>query len=242
MTEEPFRWLEAVAQRREYVRDQLRDATPVFAVALPEGILLLGVGQGGTKVFEVHDRHALAALGHPSDIERIRQAAIDAAHVEAFTRSAEDLSLRRLVGFGLSPVLKQAFEQLHSAPVLAEFVFAELGTAAEGDRLARLRSDGGFEVTSGVAVAAPDGEAALEAWLRKALAGVADPRVAADRCLTAWAAHEARKDLGAVDPAAPGLDWRDSLAGRRVEAAMLWRRGTGNVRFAVLPEGWPEAR
>lgn len=236
MTEEPFRWLEAVAQRREYVRDQLREATPVFAVSLPDAILLLGVGQGGTKVFEVHDRHALAALGHPSDIERIRQAAIDAAHVEAFTRSAEDLSLRRLVGFGLSPVVKQAFEQLHSAPVLAEFVFAELGTTQAEDRLARLRSDGDFELGTGCAVAASGDEPALEAWLRKALEGVSDPRVAAHRCLTAWAAREAQRDLATVDPAAPGFDWKDSLGGRRVEAALLSRRGTSNARFGFLPD------
>ena len=44
MTEEPYRWLEAMANRREYVRDQLKGGSPVFAVSLPDGILLLGVG------------------------------------------------------------------------------------------------------------------------------------------------------------------------------------------------------
>ena len=46
MTEEPYRWLEAIGNRREYIRDQLKGGTPVFAVSRPEGILLIGVGQG----------------------------------------------------------------------------------------------------------------------------------------------------------------------------------------------------
>ena len=43
MTEEPYRWLEAISNRREYIRDQLKGGTPVFALSRPEGILLLGV-------------------------------------------------------------------------------------------------------------------------------------------------------------------------------------------------------
>src|SRR5205807_10455230 len=99
MTEEPYRWLEAVENRREYVREQLKGGSPAFGVKLPEGILLLAVGTGNSKVFELFDRHALAALGHPADIEKIRQAAIDAAQMEAFTRGPEDVSLRRVIRF-----------------------------------------------------------------------------------------------------------------------------------------------
>ena len=46
MTEEPYRWLEAMGNRREYVHEQLKGGSPVFAASLPEGILLLGVGSG----------------------------------------------------------------------------------------------------------------------------------------------------------------------------------------------------
>src|SRR5580698_169399 len=131
MTEEPYRWLEAIGNRREYVREQLKGGTPVLAASLPEGILLLGVGGGQSKVFELFDRHALAGLGHPADIERIRQAAIDAAHTEAFTRAPEDVSLRRLVGFGLSPQLKTNFEQIYNAPFLVELLLVEIGAEAD---------------------------------------------------------------------------------------------------------------
>ena len=109
MTEEPYRWLEAVANRREYVREQLKGGSPALAASLPDGILLLGVGGGQSKVFELFDRHALAGLGHPADIEKIRQAAIDAAHTEAFTRAPEDVSLRRLVEFRAEPAIEDQF-------------------------------------------------------------------------------------------------------------------------------------
>src|SRR5215212_636665 len=157
MTEEPYRWLEAVGNRREYVREQLKGGSPVFAASLPDGILLLGVGGGQSKVFELFDRHALAGLGHPADIEKIRQAALDAAHMEAFTRAPEDVSLRRLVSFGLSPQLKTNFEQIFSAPFLVEMLLAELGANPDTDIVVRLHFDGAFQIsTTAVTVAAAE--------------------------------------------------------------------------------------
>src|SRR6478735_10531271 len=170
MTEEPYRWMEAVANRREYVREQLKGGSPTLAASLPEGILLLGVGGGQSKVFELFDRHALAGLGHPADIEKIRQAAIDAAHVESFTRAPEDVSLRRLISFGLSPQLKTNFEQIYSAPFLAELIFAELAAHPKEDLLFRLHFDGSFQMqTGGIVTAASttEGEAAAQKWLNE---------------------------------------------------------------------------
>src|SRR5271167_1244752 len=149
MNEEPYRWLEAVANRREYVREQLKGGSPAFAASLSDGILLLAVGSGQSKVFELFDRHALAGLGHPADIERIRQAAIDAAHTEAFTRAPEDVSLRRLVSFGLSPQLKTNFEQIFTAPFLVELLLAELGAEPAHDLLFRLHFDGSYRMQFG---------------------------------------------------------------------------------------------
>src|SRR4030095_5907332 len=149
MIEEPYRWLEAISNRREYVTEQLKGGSPVFAASLADGILLLGVGSGNSKVFELFDRHALAGLGHPADIEKIRQAAIDAAHMEAFTRAPEDVSLRRLVSFGLSPQLKTNFEQIFSAPFLVELILAELGNEPAKDLFFRLHFDGSFQTHFG---------------------------------------------------------------------------------------------
>ena len=151
----------------------------MLAASLPDGILLLGVGGGQSKVFELFDRHALAGLGHPADIEKIRQAAIDAAHMEAFTRAPEDVSLRRLVGFGLSPQLKTNFEQIFSAPFLVELLLAELGAEPAHDLFFRLHFDGSFQMQSGGAMLAasqPEAEAAAQKWLDEAVAGQNEPR------------------------------------------------------------------
>jgi len=94
MIEEPYRWVEAIATRRDYIEMQLATGSPVVALGYDAGILLLTVGQ--QKLFEIYDRIALGAIGHPGDIERLRMAAIELASTEGFTRSAADVSLRRL--------------------------------------------------------------------------------------------------------------------------------------------------
>ncbi len=45
----------------------------------------------------------MGAIGHPGDIERLRMAAIELASTEGFTRSAADVSLRRLVALFAQP-------------------------------------------------------------------------------------------------------------------------------------------
>lgn len=239
MIEEPYRWLEAIANRREYVREQLKSGTPVFAASLPGGILLLGVGSGQSKVFELFDRHALAGLGHPADIEKIRQAAIDAAHMEAFTRAPEDVSLRRLVGFGLSPQLKNNFEQIFSAPFLVELLLVELGPAADQDLLLRLHFDGAFETqTRGVLVAAnaPEPEAAAEIWLAQALDGKDQLNEVADLLLQAWwVLTQNRSFTESVPPEAERRDgWRKAINGRVVEIGWLRRDDARRVRYESL--------
>lgn len=233
MTEEPYRWLEAIGNRREYVREQLKGGSPAFAVRTSEGILTLAVGSGQSKVFELFDRHALAALGHPADIEKIRQAAIDAAHMEAFTRAPEDVSLRRLISFGLSPQLKTNFEQIFSAPFLIEMLLLELGATLETDVIIRLHYDGGFQIsTTAVTVASSDSEreAAAQEALNKELAGVTDKKQIVESFLKAW--WRLIENKPATDEVS--ADWRDSLKDRVVEIGWLDRNSSRQARFRPL--------
>ncbi len=241
MTEEPYRWLEAVQNRREYVRDQLKDGSPVFAASLPDGILLLGVGGGSSKVFELFDRHALAGLGHPADIEKIRQAAIDAAHLEAFTRAPEDVSLRRLVSFGLSPQLKVNFEQIYSAPFLVELILAEVGGEPAHDLFFRLHFDGAFQFQSGgvlVAASVPDAEAAAQSWLKQSLDGKTSRSEAADLLLQAWWLLTENKSFTDAVPAwAERRDgWKKAVAEKTVELGWLARSGARAGRYSPLTQ------
>jgi proteasome alpha subunit len=45
MIEEPYRWVEAIANRREYVETQLAQGSPIAAVGYRDGILFLTVGR-----------------------------------------------------------------------------------------------------------------------------------------------------------------------------------------------------
>jgi proteasome alpha subunit len=237
MNDEPYRWLEAIANRREYIRDQLKGATPVFAFSRPEGILLVGVGSGNSKVFEIYDRLALAALGHPVDIEKIRQTVIESAHLEGFTRSPEDVTLRRLLNFSLGPALKSSFEQILSAPIIVECVFAELEAKGDQDVLARVSFDGTYRFEDkGVVVVhtVRADEDAAAAWLREQLNDGMGVGAVRQLALAAWTALTADKPFappaaGAGEPAAPA-----ELEGRVIECALLDRRTQTRVRYRAL--------
>lgn len=238
MIEEPYRWLEAVENRREYVREQLKGGSPVFGVKLPDGILLLGVGTGNSKVFELFDRHALTALGHPADIEKIRQTAIDAAHMEAFTRAPEDVSLRRLVSFGLSPQLKTNFEQIFSAPYLVEVLLTEVAPNPANDLMVRLHFDGSFDfVTAPVIVIAtnPEVEKAAQNWLIESLQGKTDRKIIVDFLLQAWWAIRENKSFTELPPEEERrTGWQTATKDRVLEVGWLTRETTRPARFSFL--------
>ena len=149
MIEEPYRWVEAVQNRREYIEHQLALGSPIAALSCAEGVLVVTVGRERQKVFEIYDRIALGAIGHPGDIERLRMSAIEVTSSEGFSRSAQDVSLRRLASYSLSPLLKTAFEQIYGAPYLARLLFAELGRRDEPDLFVCLDYDGSFHTNGG---------------------------------------------------------------------------------------------
>ncbi len=142
MFEEPFRFVEAIANRREYIESQIATGSPISALNYQDGILLFTLGRERQKLFEIYDRIAMGAIGHPGDIERLRMTAIELASTEGFTRSSGDVSLRRMANYSLSPALKAAFEQVYGAPYLARMLFAELGPEPGQNTFMRVDYDG----------------------------------------------------------------------------------------------------
>lgn len=233
---ELFQWLEAIRDRGEYVRDQLSHATPVFAVSRPEGILLMGVGLGQSKVFEIYDRHGMAALGNPVDIEKIRQMAIEAAHIEGFKRSPEDVTLRRLMSYSLSPALKNSFESVFEPPLIVEGVFAELGEEPENDVLMEFSFDGNFGTANdGLAVVSANHAAAAQAkdWLRNQLRSQSNQNRVPELLLAMWQAMSSGKGIGR-DTKPVSADSLD-LQGRVIEMALLNRHAKGKAKYQALP-------
>ena len=250
MIEEPYRWVEAIANRREYVEAQLAPGSPIAAVGYREGILFLTLGQMRQKIFEIYDRIAMGAIGHPGDIERLRMAAIELASTEGFTRSATDVSLRRLVHYSLSPVMKSAFEQVYGPPYLARMLFAEVGERPEEDFFLRVEYDGeiasngatyararqDFAVLSGT----QQSRELMEAFLKTQHAPDASFEVAFNCALDAWSighmilqASEA-KEL--PERAAVAKHRQEQLATAGIEAALLERDPSRAIRYRSLSD------
>jgi proteasome alpha subunit len=250
MIEEPYRWVEAIANRREYIEGQLAPGSPIAALGFRDGILFLTLGQTRQKLFEIYDRIAMGAIGHPGDIERLRMAAIELASTEGFTRSAADVSLRRLVHYSLSPVMKSAFEQVYGPPYLARMLFAEVGARPEDDLFLRVEYDGeiasngatyararqDFAVLSGTR---QSGEL-MEAFLKTEHKPDCSFEAAAKSALDAWSVgHMLMQANGAKE--LPGRDaikqhCREQLAIAAIESAVLERDGTTTIRYRSLSD------
>jgi proteasome alpha subunit len=252
MIEEPYRWVEAIANRREYIEHQLAGGSPIAALSYKNGVLLFTLGRERQKIFEIYDRIAMGGIGHPGDIERLRMAAIEVASTEGFARSSHDVSLRRLANYSLSPALKAAFEQIYGAPYLARMLFVELGRGGAPNLFVRLEYDGSirtnggavgrafehFGVISGTMASA----AAMERFLRERDVLDAPLGKALEVALEAWVigslalslSEEARDEVPADDVRVKHR--HDQLAATTIEAAVL-EQGSGlPITWRSLPD------
>jgi proteasome alpha subunit len=190
MYEEPYRWVEAVGNRRHYLDEQFRKGSPVVAASYAEGIVLLTFSRGTPKLYEIYDRLALAGMGHPADLEKLRFNLLEMAHVEGFNRSPSDVTGARLMKNGLAPIIKQAFEEIYKAPFIVKILLAELGMKAGRDVFLTINYDGTFEETTGYAVLAASDNA--QSSMRRFLKQGADLQQASlaqviSTALLAWA-------------------------------------------------------
>ena len=163
MFEEPYRWMEAVSTRHNYVQEKLKMGQPVMAVPYNEGLLIFGFAPQPGKIFEVYDRIALGGVGHPADVERLRMNLLDMAHLEGFNRSAKDVTSARLLKFGIAPALKQNFEEIQRAPYIIRMLLVELDNEGKPNFF-RMNYDGHWETfKNGTAIA---GEEKVMDWLQ----------------------------------------------------------------------------
>ncbi len=258
MIEEPYRWVEAIANRREYIEHQIAAGSPIACLSCADGVLLLTVGRERQKIFEIYDRIAMGGIGHPGDIERLRMAAIEVASTEGFTRSSQDVSLRRMVSYSMSPALKTAFEQIYGPPYLARLLFAELGKPGEPDLFVRLDYDGSFHTNGGPLArntepfAVIAGKAHAMAMMEKFLRGqnfsqspVAEAKAVA---LDAWmVGHMALTNESEELPSREAIaaHREEQLSQSTVEAALLDRSIRASAVYRLLhtePEDPPVPR
>ncbi|MBU6435735.1 MAG: hypothetical protein KJS98_20700, partial [Nitrospirae bacterium] len=189
MYEEPYRWVEAVGNRRQYLDEQFKQGSPVVGLTYEGGILLTTVSKGTPKLYEIYDRLALGGMGHPTDLEKLRFSLLEMAHVEGFNRSPSDVTGSRLVKYGIAPVIKQAFEEVYKAPFIVRILVAELGLKPEKDAFLTINYDGTFEETTGRAVlaATPAAQTKMMAYLKEHTTATLSLEQSLDLALRAWA-------------------------------------------------------
>ena len=251
MYEEPYRWVEAVGNRRIYLDEQFKQGSPVVALAYDGGILLLTVSKGTPKLYEIYDRLALGGMGHPADLEKLRFSLLEMAHVEGFNRSPSDVTGGRLVKYGIAPVIKQAFEEVFKAPFIVKILLAELGQKPGKDAFLVVNYDGTFEEGRHCAVLAANKsvEEGMVAYLRKPSASLSTEQ-ALGWALRAWALGDQaqrqadeeagreeakRADSAALpDDAALYAHFRETVAEKTIECAVLDRHQSGPSKYRTL--------
>jgi len=256
MYEEPYRWIEAVGNRRQYLDEQFRQGSPVVALSYADGVLLLTVSRGTPKLYEIYDRIALAGMGHPADLEKLRFSLLEMAHVEGFNRSPSDVTAARLMKYALAPTIKQAFEEIYKAPFIAKILLADLTLRPRrevpaSDSFLTIDYDGSFDETAGYAVlaATPGIRTAMAAHLRRAPALPSAPLAEAfEVALRTWAlgslaqaseAHpsEARApdaSVAATEEARLLAHLREALPDKTIECAVLERQAPGSSKYRPL--------
>lgn len=262
MYEEPYRWVEAVGNRRQYLDEQFRQGSPVVALSYAEGALLLTVSRGMPKLYEVYDRIALGGMGHPADLEKLRFSLLEMAHLEGFNRSPADVTAGRLMKYGLAPVVKQAFEEVYKAPFIVKILLVELGLKPGRDSFLTVDYDGSFDEATGSAVLAATSTVRerMVAYLKHAgSVRSASLEQALEQALKAWAVGSLAQQMEpdeepgegqkegpesappASDGQPPGdptlfAHLREVLAERTIECIVLERNLPGSSKYRAVTQ------
>ena len=251
----PYDWQQTLRQKADYVLDRLREGSPVVGISTQEGILLCTVRRSQRKIFEIYDRLAFAGLGNPSDLEAVRQLAVDFTHAEGFQRSPQDVSIQRVVGFAISPALKRHFSDPLRLPLVLRGLFAQVGDNAEDDLFYILNYDGEFSLVKHYAAVA--GAEHVAEKMKEALMDLKKPpayEAALEAAVRGWGigfwesrhgTSEKQESTRNSEPETVKLpkerEWRELLAqelkeGAVVEAAILERQTRRERRFRLLSE------
>ena len=200
----PYDWQEGIGNRAQYIEGKLVAGSPVVALSVSDGILLVTHRRQTRKLFEIYDRVAFAGIGTQSDVEAIRIAAVDFASREGYQRSEQDVTIQRIASAVSSPI-KRAFGDFSSAPFVARSLFAEVNESPDADLFYTVDYTGDYTVGRSQAVIA--GDEAIFVTLTERLSEVDCAKSAAellDAVLELWQAAVTPED-GSREEAFEGL-------------------------------------
>lgn len=151
----PYDWQEGIGNRAQYIEGKLGAGSPVVALSVADGVLLVTYRRQTRKLFEIYDRIAFAGIGQQSDVEAIRIAAVDFASREGYQRSEQDVTIQRIASAVSTPV-KRAFGDFSTAPFVVRSLFAEVNETPDADLFYTVDYTGDYAVSRGKTVIAGD--------------------------------------------------------------------------------------
>ncbi len=184
------------------------------------------------------------------------------AHLEGFNRSPADVTVGRLMKYGLAPVVKQAFEEVYKAPFIVKILLVELGLKPGRDSFLTVDFDGSFDEAAGSAVLAATSTVRerMVAYLKHAgSVRSASPEQALEQALKAWAVGSLAQQMEpdeepgegqkeGPDRAPPASDGqppgdptlfahlREVLAERTIECIVLERNLPGSSKYRAVTQ------
>ena len=219
----PYDWQEGIGHRSQYVESRLAGGSPVVAASFDEAIVFLTYRKQARKLFEVYDELIMGAIGQQSDVESMRQAAVDFAHQEGFNRSERDVTIQRVVN-ALSTPIKRAFADFQMVPVVARALFAQICPTPKEDHFMMLDFDGDFHARHGYGYVAPSIESAE--ILERRLGELKREKMTLDKGIAAlkeiWHAGYRTEEVASPEEVTQDLN---------VEIARLVRNPRGENRF-----------
>jgi proteasome alpha subunit len=221
----PYDWQEGIGNRAQYIEGKLTQGAPAMAISLDAGILVFTYRRQSRKIFEIYDRLIYTAIGMQSDVESLRNAAVEFAHQEGYNRSEQDVTIQR-VAAALSTPLKKAFGDFSTAPLVVRSLFGEVSETPDQDLYYLLDYDGNFTMARHFAAVA--GSVAYTDRINVMLAEVKrsmKPEKAVDALADIW-----KNSLDPEDEHPNETQAGDLLP----EAILLERRNDRENRFRVL--------
>ncbi len=154
---------QVMKDRAEYARKNIARGRDLVAMCCEPGVLLVADNPSKTlsKISEIYDRIAFAAVGKYNEFQMLKVAGIRSADMKGFSYSREDVSARELAN-AYAQTLGQVFTH-EMKPYEVELLVCEVGAESDGDELYHIFYDGVVIDEHGCSAMGGNAESVLEA-------------------------------------------------------------------------------
>src|SRR5476651_531770 len=133
---------QVMKDRADYARKGIARGRSLVALECAAGVLIVADNGSRTlsKISEIYDRVAFAAVGKYNEFQMLRVAGVRHADLKGYSYSREDVSAKELAN-AYAQTLGQIFTH-EMKPYEVELLVAEVGAEPEGDAMYHILYDG----------------------------------------------------------------------------------------------------